>query len=640
MTTTPAPVRFVASGFRCLVAVDFVPGARALGLDQRDGFDRALEESVRIEGGRSENFLLESTLWPGRVRLRPLQHGGLLARCARDRYFSPSRSEREFSIWRTLEGRGAPIPPAVLAASRRDGFFWKPSFAALNRENAPNAQAWLEAQPRSRTAIAAAAAAVARGVRRFHDAGGIHGDLHAGNVLIEDSNSTHHCWLIDLGRARLRTSPSPRARMRELMRLMRSLEKTNHSECLSSRVRARFLSAYCGADRAMRRAMLECTAREERRLARHRLGWRLRRGPLSSFLATLLTTLVTTLLLGCPEPARESNASQSPIPRLSLLATGDTGRSRSLPALFEGQLAVASALEQEDRGAPVDGLIFLGDNFYWHGLDREHLVERIERNLVSPYCHFLRLDGPRSHEVESACGTPIGERHPVPLYAVLGNHDLELPESAQLQREVVPEFLPDWRMSESLADVVELEEGVSLILFESELAIHDQQTVETALIQAIRNAKGPWRILATHRPIATDDLGGRPIGGYPIWVRDAIAKAGRPVQLALAGHHHNLQAFALLEPSPLLQIGAGSGSRSAPPLAKDLPSSLFGAIELGFARIDLIGTGSSERLSISIFATAPWPIWARLAGHSELASFEVDRSGSVRTLAVGDELTN
>jgi hypothetical protein len=213
---------------------------------------------------------------------------------------------------------------------------------------------------------------------------------------------------------------------------------------------------------------------------------------------------------------------------------------------------------------------------------------------------------------------------------VLGNHDLENPESPRLQREVVPDFLPGWTMSASLTKVVELGQGISLILFESEVAIRDRDAIRAAITEAIDDAPGPWRILATHRPIATDDFGGPETwGGYPAWVRNAIADSGRPVQLVLAGHHHNLQAFALHEPSALLQVVAGSGSRAAPPLAQDPPGSLFGALELGFARVDLVGSGADERLSVSLFGTARWPILARIRRHTRLARFEVDRNGSV-----------
>jgi 3-deoxy-D-manno-octulosonic acid kinase len=617
---------------RCVVDTDFEAGARDLGLDTPESFDRALLTAERCQGGRGENYLLRSEQWPERVRLRPLRHGGLLGRWGAGRYFSSRRSEEEFDVWRVLEARGAPIPRAVLAASRRHGVFWAPSFGAVNREHARDALDWLRQERRSPAAIRTAAIALARSIRRFHDAGAIHGDLHLANVLIEESDSGPRCWLVDLGRTTLEDGPSPSHRMRDLMRLWRSIEKTHRTECLDPRIAACFLSSYCDGNRVLRRSLLSFAGREERRLRRHRLGWRL---------AGQLPGVVLSIgLLACSQPTEAIDPDIEPKPRFSLLATGDTGRNRSFTGLFEGQLAVAHAMRVEDRDAPVDGVIFLGDNFYYHGLDREHLVTRIRENLVEPYCHFFDMGGPRGGEIETSCSIPSRLRHPVPIYAVLGNHDLELPESARLQREVVPEFLPDWQMSSSVAEAVELTEGVSLILFESEIEIDDETAMSAALVDAISNSRGPWRILATHRPIATDDIGGLPMGGYPVWVRDAIAKAGRPVQLAVTGHHHNLQAFALEKPTALLQIGVGSGSRATPPLAKEEVPSLFGSIELGFARIDLVGAGEAERLSVSLFGTARWPILSRVSHHVERARFEVHLDGSVRNVSASDDLTD
>ena len=220
----------------------------------------------------------------------------------------------------------------------------------------------------------------------------------------------------------------------------------------------------------------------------------------------------------------------------------------------------------------------------------------------------------------------------MPLFAVLGNHDLEGTESARLQREVIPEFLPEWQMSAGLARVVEVHPGVSLILFESEIAIDDRSAIRRELMAAIRAARGPWRILATHRPIATDDFGRPPKGGYPDWVRDVIAEAALPVQLVLCGHHHSLQAFTLGDPTPLLQIGAGSGSRAEPPLATGHPDLRYSKRALGFARVDLRGEAASERLEVTLYTVPPWPWLGHLLGHRLDARFGVDRSGRIEPL--------
>jgi len=629
-------------GLRLLVRPAWEAGALALGLDRRSGCEAALARARGVPGGRGPNRLLESPAWPRAVRLRPARHGGVVGAWMGHRHVSSSRVHRELLRWLALRERGAALPEPVLSLSRRDGLFWRQAFAAVDRPGAVDGAAWLashdgrEERPEIRRSLLAGARTLGRTLRAFHDAGAIHGDLQLRNVLFERPDAgadaeTWRCLLIDLDRARLRSPVPSRARMKDLMRLARSTEKLGYADRIEPRLCARFLSAYCAQDRHLRRALLAAVPAERRRLRRHRLGWRLaswiqRLGVLGLALGLGLTLLACSAESPGSEAAK-AGGSLDP-PRLSLLAVGDTGRHNRRARWLEGQLAVAEAMVEEDRRSPVDAMVLLGDNFYWHGLDRAHLVERIRENLVVPYCHFLRLTGPRSEEVAPACPIDAAERHPIPILAVLGNHDLELPESARLQREAIPAFLPDWRMSRGLAEVVELGEGVSLILFESEIAIDDEPAIRDALIRAIAEAQGPWRIVATHRPIATDDLGGVPLGGYPAFVHDALAAAGAPVQLVLAGHHHSLQAFELLEPTPLLQIGLGSGSRAEPPLAHDdHPARRFAALALGFGRVDLRGDGAAERLVVSIYDTAPWPWLSAWRSHRLRARFEVDRQG-------------
>jgi hypothetical protein len=623
-------LRLGAPRFRLLVARKYEDRARAEGLANAIGFDTLMETARHVPGGRGSNRILESG--GESIRLRPSRHGGFLAGWLGDRFLSPARPFREFRIWIALRHRGIALPTPVLAASRRRGLFWRSVFGSIERAGARDGAEWLEGRP-SAAERRVACIAFAHALRRFHDAGGLHGDLHLRNVLIESgdgeaADESLRCTLIDLDRTRIVRSASPRQRMREWMRFARSLEKAGRGDLTLPRLRAVGLSAYCAGDRRLRRSMLRWGASEARRLHRHRLGWWLGRRVSRALLAVILV-----MGLGCTDANRGEIEERGEFARWSLVATGDVGRTRLLAELFEGQLSVAKAMTEEARRDPVDAVVLLGDNFYWHGLDREHLVQRIRTNLVRPYCHFLDLTGPRSSEVSEACEIEMSTRAPVSFYAVLGNHDIELPESVDLQRKAIPEFLPDWNMSKSLAEVYEVAPGVSLILFESELAIDEEEAIRQALRRAVSQARGPWRILATHRPIATDDLGHPPVGGYPSFVRDALAESGEPVQLVLAGHHHSLQVFEIGAPTPSLQIGLGSGSRTLPPLAQNHPDARFGALELGFARVDLIGDGAQERLSVSIYEAPRWPWLAHFQSYRMRVRFDVDRLRQVKEIA-------
>ena len=316
----------------------------------------------------------------------------------------------------------------------------------------------------------------------------------------------------------------------------------------------------------------------------------------------------------------------------SLLVAGDTGRPAPWTRYFHRQRAVAVGLAAEHRRDPADAFVLLGDNFYFDGLQRHELVERIRVNLVGPYCGFVDLSGPRSDEVRGACRSPVAERNPLPIHALLGNHDYGDPESPTLQREAVPQFVPNWHVPDGLVGLVELKGGVSLLLLDS--VAFGRGADPAALVRALQRSKGPWRILATHHPLApARDLPAQ-MAGHQARYRDAILSAiraaGAPVQLVLSGNEHNLQVIEMAPPGAPLQIVAGSGS-SARELHTSEPGKRFALARLGFARVDLVGRGRDEALVVSLFATGSIP-WLQQDRPELVARWEVTLEGVPRDL--------
>jgi predicted phosphodiesterase len=338
----------------------------------------------------------------------------------------------------------------------------------------------------------------------------------------------------------------------------------------------------------------------------------------------LLLLLPALLVLGAGEDAPRAPGPPREV-RVSLFAVGDTGAEDG-----SQDLAVAEAIAEEDRRAPADALVLLGDNFYPKGLRRKYLEERIARNVVRPWCRFVDLGAPRSGEVEDACELDREDRRPgVPIYAVLGNHDYQTRESPELQRKAVPQYVANWRMPHRRAQAVELDGGVSLVLFDSqELVVHDRGGDELA--QALARSRGPWRILVGHHP--------------PVWVkgireerlyRERLARAldasGVPVHLFLAGHEHNLEIVEMDAPWPPLVVIAGSGSDR-----KDVETRetglRFAQKELGFARVELVAEGGEERLVVSLFTTPEHPLYP--SGPERVTVWSVDGHGRVRPEAL------
>ncbi len=321
--------------------------------------------------------------------------------------------------------------------------------------------------------------------------------------------------------------------------------------------------------------------------------------------------------------------------RFSILAVGDTGRAPRLSHRFHRQLAVGLGLAAEDRRHPVDALLLLGDNFYWRGLEQGELVARLKQNVVRPYCRFVALSGPRSNEVRDACPLSAVERRPVPIHAVLGNHDYKAPESPRLQREVLPDFVPNWRVPDGLAEVAEFPAGVSLVLLQS---VELRERADAAPLRAaLARSRGPWRILVAHHPVAAayDGPEGTPHAPEPYrsLVLRAIRDAGVPVQLALGGDEHNLQVIEMETSALPVQVVSGSGSRVRK-LRTSNPRLRFAVARPGFVRVDLVEGATGQELVLSVFTTGSVPLFA-VDPPELVARWALGRDGALRDVLAG-----
>ncbi len=274
-------IQLKASGFRLSVAKDFSDRIHSEGLTEPCGYDEAIRAARRVEGGRGPNWILDEQYPDHPIRIRPCRHGGLFAPWLRDWAWTPSRVFREFSTWSVLREANVPLPAPVFAISRRKGLFWRSAFASLECTDALDGIDWLAKDP-SPLQLRKICLSFAKALRQFHDAGAIHGDLHIRNLLIEwrdaeDTTNAPRCLLIDLDRTRIQSRVSPRQRIAELSRLVRSLEKTGHAAAVSKRLRALTLSTYCAGDRKLRNAMMRWSRFETIRMGRHRFAWRLQR---------------------------------------------------------------------------------------------------------------------------------------------------------------------------------------------------------------------------------------------------------------------------------------------------------------------------------------------------------------------------
>lgn len=167
-------------------------------------------------GGRGQALAVATDAGP--AVLRAYLRGGLIARVVRDRYlfagYERSRCFREWRVLSRLHTQGLPVPQPLMAGCERRGLTYRAALITRLIENSislPQAADILEPEHWDK---------LGRTLRRFFQAGVIHPDLNANNLLIDgDCN----WYVIDFDRARIQDAPVDPGPM--LSRLERSFDK-------------------------------------------------------------------------------------------------------------------------------------------------------------------------------------------------------------------------------------------------------------------------------------------------------------------------------------------------------------------------------------------------------------------------------
>jgi 3-deoxy-D-manno-octulosonic acid kinase len=268
----PAGFVWVTRGADAFAAADgpLAAALRAQGLLDPSGVRRALADGVGWYGrARAAAVALGE---PGTALvLRGLRRGGLFGPLLGGALLGPARPFRELAATAALHAAGAPVPRPAAAMAWRHGPVWNAAVATRLEAGALDAGSFLASDP-TPACLRAALEAAGRAVRRFHDAGGSHRDLHIGNLLVRVDPC--EALVIDLDGARVGSRLEPEARMAELMRLYRSLRKRDLLGRVGERGSLAFFRAYVGGDRTLRRALLARLRAEQRHVAIHALHYR------------------------------------------------------------------------------------------------------------------------------------------------------------------------------------------------------------------------------------------------------------------------------------------------------------------------------------------------------------------------------
>jgi 3-deoxy-D-manno-octulosonic acid kinase len=271
------PVAIVVSDAwkECIEKLDLChPGRIALACSAGQGArGRGTTEILQLTTSDSDQGSSQAQLV-----FRPMLHGGVLGPLLGPTYFSSKRALQELYVTWTLREAGAPVPEPVMAQVERRRFGFHLAMGTRLEEDSVDGIGFLKQRPKPKR-LSTVTHAIGKAVRRFHDAGGSHPDLHLKNLLIREAAhgaSPPEVLIIDLDCAQQRQQISPGRRMDELMRLYRSVIKRGYNQQLSGEPMRSFFDGYVGEDTELRDQLMARLPLERRKLSLRRVGYRFR----------------------------------------------------------------------------------------------------------------------------------------------------------------------------------------------------------------------------------------------------------------------------------------------------------------------------------------------------------------------------
>ena len=226
---------------------------------------RTLHPSIPIKDGE-------------RLVIRQYSHGGPLRTLTRNLYLFGSRSFQELALTEEIRSCGISTISSIGAIHHQIFFpFYQAYFLSLEVPHAMDLIRYfngIEAHPSRENTSSKRKTIQSAGllIRQFHQAGFFHGDLQLKNILV----SGDELLLIDFDRSYRKPTLSAKERMKNLLRLNRSVEKWRRLGLPITRTdRWRFFLAYAGDDRKIRETMVKTLRTYSLRFLFYRLGWTL-----------------------------------------------------------------------------------------------------------------------------------------------------------------------------------------------------------------------------------------------------------------------------------------------------------------------------------------------------------------------------
>jgi hypothetical protein len=213
--------------------------------------------------------------------VRRYVHGGFFANIGRDLHWNPERGLQELRV--ALAAHAAEIKtaePLGILAQKAWGPFWRMAFLSVEISNSEDmihyccrlAEYPAETAAREKRGVLTEAAGQ---IRRMHDRGIHHADLHLKNLLLRRLEvGTPEVFVIDFDKATLGPELDANQRLNNLKRLARSARKVRvAAEVLTAWDRLRFLRAYLKGHPQSRQLMRQWARKLARSGSAHEVWW-------------------------------------------------------------------------------------------------------------------------------------------------------------------------------------------------------------------------------------------------------------------------------------------------------------------------------------------------------------------------------
>jgi len=202
----------------------------------------------------------------------------------RDFYLGKKRFLQEVRVSEWARDRGIPTAEVLALRIEHKGFcLYRGDLVTREIEGSEDLDEYLKSTRTGKRGTQERGKEIIRSVafllQGMHRAGLYHADLNLKNILVQINEGGVNSYVIDLDRARVIKPLGSRMRVRNLVRLYRSLDKKGY---LKDRVGLRdivaFVRAYCGEDQELLTVCKEVMRKDMWLLRYHRAGWRITRG--------------------------------------------------------------------------------------------------------------------------------------------------------------------------------------------------------------------------------------------------------------------------------------------------------------------------------------------------------------------------